>query len=59
MTGNSAGVPRAYWREVAIAVAAKFVALALIYLLFFAKAAPPSPGDHIFSSQPSQEEVPR
>ena len=56
MTGNFPGVPSAYWREIAIVLAAKFAALILIYLLFFANAPPvASPGDHIFLSQSSQE----
>ncbi len=56
MTSNLAGVPSAYWREIAIVLAAKFAALGLIYLLFFAGSPPPAPpGDHIFLSQSSQE----
>ncbi len=43
------GVPRTYWREISLALAAKAVGLVLLYLLFFA--APPlipSPAHHLF-----------
>jgi hypothetical protein len=42
-------VSRTYWREIAVILSAKAVALALLYLLFFAAPAPvPALGDHIF-----------
>ena len=49
MIHGTTGVPRAYWREIAAVLAAKAVALTLIYLLFFA--APmsvPDLGAHLF-----------
>jgi hypothetical protein len=49
MIHGPTGVPRAYWHEIAVILAAKAVALALIYLLFFAAPAPvPALGDHLF-----------
>ncbi|MBI5263582.1 MAG: hypothetical protein HY852_17375 [Bradyrhizobium sp.] len=51
-----AGAPRAYWREIAIVLAAKSAALVLIYLLFFTGAPPASPpGDHLFLSPGSHK----
>jgi hypothetical protein len=49
MIRRTTGAPRVYWREIAAVLAAKAVALALIYLLFFG--APMSVADlgaHLF-----------
>jgi hypothetical protein len=49
VTYGRPAVPRTYWHEIAVILAAKAVALALIYLLFFAAPAPvPALGDHLF-----------
>ena len=60
MTRHLTSAPSAYWREIAIALAAKFAALLLIYLLFFSSSPPQAaPGDHVFLPPSSQEGVSR
>jgi hypothetical protein len=49
------GAPRAYWGEIAAVLAAKAVALALLYLLFFATpASAPDLGAHLFQQGASK-----
>ena len=49
VTQRVTGAPRAFWREIAAVLAAKAVALIVIYLLFFAApASMPDLGIHLF-----------
>jgi len=50
MRGPDQALDRRYWREIALVLIGKAVALLLLYLLFFAAppAVPPL-GDHVFS----------
>jgi hypothetical protein len=52
MRASSARLDRRYWREIALVLAGKAIALLLLYLLFFAAppAVPPL-GDHVFSRE--------
>jgi hypothetical protein len=46
---------RRLWQEIAFATAAKFLALAALYLCFFAVSEPAAdPGDHLFKAEIQQ-----